>query len=61
MVDWTPDQIQFIIYIVVGIIIIEGIWLAYLTYMMWKKRAKEKMEKAKPEKEEPVKAEEKKE
>ena len=31
---------------VIGIIVIEGIWLAALTYLMWRRRKKEK---AKPE------------
>lgn len=42
---WSESQTQAAIYFVIGIIIIEGIWLTYLTYMMWK-RQKLKKEKA---------------
>jgi len=37
-----PDTAQAIILIVVGIIILQGIWLAYLSFMMWKKHKAEK-------------------
>jgi type VI protein secretion system component VasK len=38
----SVDQIQVAVYIVIGIIVIEGIWLAYLTWMMWKRQKKKK-------------------
>lgn len=34
----TDSQTQAAIYFVVGIIVIEGIWLTYLTWMMWKRQ-----------------------
>ena len=37
----TDSETQAVIWIVVGIIIIEGIWLAYLTFMMWRRHKKE--------------------
>jgi hypothetical protein len=53
MVDFSPDQVQAIILIVVGFIIIEGIWLAYLTFMIWKKgKAKKEPVKEAPQAEE---------
>jgi ABC-type uncharacterized transport system permease subunit len=44
MADLTPEQVQAVIWIVVGIIIIQGIWLAYLTYMIWKRKKKDENE-----------------
>jgi hypothetical protein len=55
----TGEQVQAAIYIVVGIIVIEGIWLAYLTYMMWKRHTQKTEEPATGE-EEPKPAEQKK-
>jgi hypothetical protein len=37
-----PNQVQAAVYFVIGIIVIEGIWLTYLTYMMWKRHRQEK-------------------
>jgi hypothetical protein len=42
MAELSPDQMQAAIYVVVGIIILEGIWLVYLTYMLWKRKEKSK-------------------
>ncbi|MCK5547407.1 MAG: hypothetical protein KAI64_00220, partial [Thermoplasmata archaeon] len=40
-------ELEGVVYIVVGILILAGIWLTYISYMMWKKHRQEKAEKAK--------------
>lgn len=42
MIELDPGTVQAIILIVIGIIILQGIWLAYLSFMMWKKHRAEK-------------------
>ena len=39
----TEEQTTAAILIVVGIIIIEGIWLSYLTYMMWRRSRRDQL------------------
>lgn len=45
MPELTAEQLQLLVWMLVIVILIEGVWLAGLTYLMWRK-AKER-EKAK--------------
>jgi hypothetical protein len=53
---FTESETQALIYMVIGIIIIEGIWLAYISFVMWKRYKEDKRLEA-IKKEEPKKIE----